>query len=1191
MADASPDLALAEQIDAIGDQFERDFCAGQQPRLEQFLAAADEQLRPTLFRTLLELELELRQKAGEQPQIAEYETRFPEQLEQIRQAFEAASRPASMVSSVKLTGVDTSKGQVPAKSAVEAAAQSAPKTLGRFEILSVLGEGAFGTVYRARDPQLDREVAVKVPKFAGQQSREDRERFLREARAAANLHHPQICAVHEVGTIDGRDYIVLAFIDGKPLSKVLQSKPQLSDRQIVAVIRKLALALQEAHDKGIIHRDLKPANIMINRKGEPVIMDFGLARRENSGDVQISHSGQIMGTPAYMSPEQARGDGKAVGPAADIYSLGVVLYELLCGRRPFEGTVTEVIGLILHVEAPPPSEFRPTVDPRLQAICLKAISKKPQERYASMKEFATALADYVKAAPSTTRPADAAKAEPESADELHTTQFAQLLAAMSSDVESKVERAVRRAGHPPKTPWWTYLAGSGFMGLVILLGVIFFIKSGDTTVIVQISIEKYVDDLKDPALSFLLDNKPVEAAALESPIELKPGEHELIVNRDGKLFKRFAFNVEIGASKNEPVVVQDVTPHQNQDPLVAQDVKLRPNQDPLIGEWEWGWGDIEPDKEPIYQNEITIHADGTCVLRIGGLSGKWERSGNQVVINWANNAKDTVTVSKDGTKLDGSNKEGTMSVRGRKKRADGWTSLFNGKDLTGWKMPPGSPPNPWKIENGILTAATGSPPSMLVTERGDYRDVHIRAEARLESAIAGIKVRTPLDPSPFVPSYTLDLIGENLNREQRRIAMLKDAARVSDVYPTLGAWTSLEVMIRGFHVQVLADGKVIDEYDDPQRRRPSGHIGLARGPNTRISFRKIEVKELASEPPSPGPAAAGWTDLFNGKDLTGWQASPSGCSKWELKDGVVSYRNGPRSHLLTVRSDYGDFHLRGEFRLNRTCNSGVWFWCQNKGADYPIGYEVELSSTQPMFMGSVLRFNPAGWQEAFHAPRDRRAKPDVWIPFEVTIQDGRVTTRINGMEGVSTKLPAKYRTQGHIALQCNDKDSVVEFRKLQIQEMTAPAIPADRQVFNGHSYKFFPEQLSWKVARARCEAIGGHLVILETPAENAFVAGLVSAGGKVDSWIGATDEGSEGKWRWVDGRDMTWTNWFKRQKQPNNKGGVEHFGVMSNKKLAVGGLIGWEWTDQPSESLPAHQPGYVCEWDALTSGTDSARSP
>lgn len=696
MADASPDLALAEQIDSVCDQFERDFRAGQQPRLEQFLAAADVQLRSTLLRTLLELELELRQKSGQQPRIAEYETRFPEQLEQIRQAFEAASRPASMVSSVKLTGVDTSKGPIRSKSAAEAAAKSEPKTLGRFEILSVLGEGAFGTVYRARDPQLDREVAVKVPKFAGQQSREDRERFLREARAAAGLHHPQICPVHEVGTIDGRDYIVLAFIDGKPLSKVLQSKPQLSDRQIVAVIRKLALALQEAHDKGIIHRDLKPANIMINRKGEPVIMDFGLARRENSGDAQISHSGQIMGTPAYMSPEQARGDGKAVGPASDIYSLGIVLYELLCGRRPFEGTVTEVIGLILHVDAPPPAEFRPTVDPRLQAICLNAIAKKPGDRYASMKDFATALADYVKAAPAATRPADAAQAEPESADELHTTQFAQLLAAMSSDVESKVERAVRRAGHPPKTPWWTYLAGSGFMGLVILLGVIFFIKSGDTMVIVQISMEKYIDDVNDPALSFLLDNTPIEAAALESPIELKPGEHELIVNRDGKLFKRFAFNVEIGASKNEPVVVQDVTPHQNQDPLVAQDVKLRPNQDPLIGEWEWGWGNIEPDQEPIYQNEITIHADGTCVSRIGGLSGKWERSGNQVVINWANNAKDTVTVSKDGTKLSGRNKEGTMAVRGRKKLADGWTDLFNGKDLSGWNR---IGPDTWSVRD------------------------------------------------------------------------------------------------------------------------------------------------------------------------------------------------------------------------------------------------------------------------------------------------------------------------------------------------------------------------------------------------------------------------------------------------------------------------------------------------------------
>ena len=552
MTDASQNLSMAERIDTVCDQFEREFRAGQRPALESVLATVVAKERPALFRALLELELELRQKAGEAPQPADYQARFPTATKTIADAFEAARRAPAIISSVNITGIETSQG--PKSKAAAAAPSVKPallQKLGRFQIKSVLGEGAFGTVYRARDPHLDRDVAVKVPRFAGQQSQADRARFLREARAAAGLQHAHICPVHEVGNADGRDYIVLSLIDGKPLSKILQSQPKLSNRQIAAVIRKLALALQEAHDLGIIHRDLKPANIMINRKGEPVIMDFGLARRSNSGDAEISHHGQIMGTPAYMSPEQARGDGKAVGLATDIYSLGILLYEMICGRRPFEGTVTEVIASILHVDPPRPSQFRATIDPRLEQICLRAIAKHPTERFVTMKEFADALAEYARAVPT-----DVPDAEPavESGKELPTNQFADLLAAISSEMESKVERAVRRADRPVRMPWWSYLIGSGAMGLVVLLGILFFVRKETVTVIVNIPIE----NIHDPALTFLLDDKPIAATAFAEPIELKPGEHHLIVNKGGKLFKEFRF--QVGRKNDQPIIVHDMTP-------------------------------------------------------------------------------------------------------------------------------------------------------------------------------------------------------------------------------------------------------------------------------------------------------------------------------------------------------------------------------------------------------------------------------------------------------------------------------------------------------------------------------------------------------------------------------------------------------------------------------------------------------
>jgi predicted Ser/Thr protein kinase/DNA-directed RNA polymerase subunit RPC12/RpoP len=273
-------------------------------------------------------------------------------------------------------------------------------TFGRYRILKTLGEGAMGSVYLALDTQLNRRVALKIPKVDSEEDSKFIARFLREARAAATLSHPNICPVYDVGEIDNTHFITMAYVQGNPLSDFINPDKLQRDRNVAYVARRIALALHEAHINGLVHRDVKPANIMIDQRDEPIIMDFGLARHiDDAEDARLTRDGAILGSPAYMSPEQIEAKDDALGPSTDIYSLGVILYELLTGRLPYQGSVASIIGQIVSRDPTDPRKWRADVSPQLAAIALKAMSKKPVDRYASMKDFAAALADYLKSKP------------------------------------------------------------------------------------------------------------------------------------------------------------------------------------------------------------------------------------------------------------------------------------------------------------------------------------------------------------------------------------------------------------------------------------------------------------------------------------------------------------------------------------------------------------------------------------------------------------------------------------------------------------------------------------------------------------------------------------------------------------------------------------------------------------------------
>jgi serine/threonine protein kinase len=250
-----------------------------------------------------------------------------------------------------------------------------------------------GAVYLAHDPQLDRLVALKIPRLLEDDPLVWRVRFLSEARTAATLHHPNICPVFEVGEADSRPYLTMAYIEGETLAARLRRAGPPPIPEALALVRAVARAMAEAHDRGIVHRDLKPANIIIDRRGQPVVMDFGLALRATAtDDLRLTLSGVAMGTPAYMPPEQAGGDHDAIGPPADVYALGIILYELVTGRVPFQGkTFGKLLAQIERDPPPVPSALNPAIDAALEAILLKTLGKAPEQRFATAGALADAL--------------------------------------------------------------------------------------------------------------------------------------------------------------------------------------------------------------------------------------------------------------------------------------------------------------------------------------------------------------------------------------------------------------------------------------------------------------------------------------------------------------------------------------------------------------------------------------------------------------------------------------------------------------------------------------------------------------------------------------------------------------------------------------------------------------------------------
>jgi serine/threonine protein kinase len=872
---------------------------------------------------------------------------------------------------------------------------SFPATFGRYTVLKLLGKGGMGSVYLAEDTQLHRKVALKLPAFAPGESPRRAERFVREARSAAGLSHPNICTVYDAGQIDGRPFLSMAYLNGRTLDDAIDPDAPLPPARAASIARQVAHALAHAHAQGIIHRDLKPANVMLTAAGDPVVMDFGLAKRVTDSDAEeakLTRDGAVMGTPTYMSPEQVRGE--TVGPAADVYALGVLLFEMLAGRPPYTGPLGVVMGQILHAPVPAVREFRPDADPVLEGLCNKALAKDPAARFPTMAAFAAALDAYL-AAPAT--PVTAAPSDFNFDDEAQKPVRRRATATEVEDEPSPRKKAPTR---PSSRRGLIVAAAGGLAALIVGVALFLTVRTKHGDVVIELS---------DPSakVEVKVDGDRVELVGLDKPLTLTAGEHGLTVTSPDFETVTQSFTVKKGERQ---VVKVSLRPR----PAVAKgpEPKVKgPEPKGVTPPIETGpepKGQTPPTETiPVPKSPAVAGGDGFVPLFNGkDLTGWVGANDGPTPALWA--VKDgAVAVSSTGP---GVNKNlwtaedyGDFELEVEYRTTGNSGIYFRSRALAAQF--------PQALEVSIIPPNSGRPVTRATC--GGLYDV---AAPTQDAARAG-----------------------DWN-------VLRLTARGSRVTTVLNGVATLDVDLDRWTVAGQNPDGTKNMYTSPVKDLPrAGRIGL-QAHNGNVEFRAVRIRRLDAGA-APPKAADGFTPLFNGKDLTGWRITGDRAA-WRVErgelvvDGGNQAQSNDRRGWLFTEKDYADFLLRFEFAVETYGNSGVGVRCV--GDDRQLEVQI-LDDRHPSNKGLADNKRTG----AIQSIALDKALPDLdrgrWYKMEVQCQGRRVKVTIDGTVTTDLDLDGP-RTQGRtepgvkspagpIGLQ--KWTGVVRFRNIEVRDLTA----------------------------------------------------------------------------------------------------------------------------------------------------------